>query len=211
MKRKALISAVALVAVLGGSMTAVAAGGQKNDARMGGNGPSFERGFGGQGMGAGGPQFVFAEVDTDGDGKISTEEFDAYKAAQFAKVDADGNGTVSVEELIAFDETQRVERQKFRVEAMVKARDTDGDGVLSAEELSTQPQKSPFERLDRNDDGFISEDELQAWPRMGQNGADGRMHGKHARGKGDCVMGQGQRMGQGQPVPPQPTEGADNN
>lgn len=157
MKRNAMISAVALLAVLGTTLGASAAGFGGRDGQMGGK----------MGMGRGGPAFDFAAVDADEDGKITQEELDAYKDVMFSSMDADGNGTVDATELAAHQELQQKERLQTRAEAMIKARDTDGDGVLSAEEMAAGPQRvqtetSMIARFDTDGDGALSEAELEA-------------------------------------------------
>jgi len=43
--------------------------------------------------------------------------------------------------------------------------DTDGDGKLSKSEF---PREKIFDRLDADKDGFLSKDELQNAPKLGQ-------------------------------------------
>jgi hypothetical protein len=183
MKRNTFVSALALLAVLGGSVAAFAAGGPNNPDQMGGmrGDMKMERG---QGFMPFGPEFDFATVDSDGDGKLSLAEVDAFKAARFAEVDADGNGTVDAAELLAHQEAQRMNRMQMRAEAMIQNRDTDGDGVLSAEEMGNAPRVSLFDRLDRDKDGAISQEELALMQQ--------RMQGHMQNGRsGMKVPGQG--------------------
>jgi len=66
-------------------------------------------------------------------------------------------------------------RMQARVETMIKNRDTNGDGVLSAEEMGNAPRVSLFDRLDRDDDGMISQEELALMQqRMQGHMKDGR-------------------------------------
>lgn len=173
MKRTSLISAVALIAVLG---TATA---------------SFAHG-GGKGMGArGGMMPDFATLDTDSDGKITQAEMDAHKAAKFAEIDTDSNGKISADEFAAGHEAKSeeraakmAERKTKMITKMIEKLDTDGDGEISAEEMSAMERKSMIERLDTDDDGAISEEEFEKIGKRGHGkGGEGRGHGE-GRGEG---------------------------
>jgi Ca2+-binding EF-hand superfamily protein len=65
----------------------------------------------------------FADLDADGDGVVSSEEFVAPAVERFAELDADGNGTVSSDE--------------FTVKLLERFEeiDTDDDGSLTRDEL----------------------------------------------------------------------------
>ena len=65
----------------------------------------------------------FADLDADGNGVVSQEEFVAPAMDHFTKLDTDGDGTLSSAEFTA----PLVER--------FKEIDTNGDGVLSEDEL----------------------------------------------------------------------------
>lgn len=174
MKRTSLISAVAMIAVLG-SAAASFADGKKDMERRGGMMPTFEM------------------LDADGDGLVTEAEMDAYKkaemdarkAARFAEADTDGNGSLSAEEMSAKmpgkgekdkKGEKGSERKTERLEKMISRMDTDGDGEVSAAEMDAMEKKSLFERLDTNGDGVLTADEFAA-------GAD-RGHGKGGHGKG---------------------------
>ncbi|MEL7486790.1 MAG: EF-hand domain-containing protein [Pseudomonadota bacterium] len=98
-------------------------------------------------------------LDADGDGLITAEELNARNQALLEAADTDGDGAISLEEM-------RIHREKRREEAR-KARnpDKDGDGVISFAEFQ-DASTARFERLDRNGDGVLSEDEQ---PRRGRN------------------------------------------
>lgn len=163
MKRTALWMTGALVVALGAAGVASAHG----------------KGLGDRGAGA--PRFeeMFKQADADGDGKVTQEEFAAFRAARFAAADADGDGKLSPEEMEAAREARRMER----VQGMVARLDTDGDGLLSAEELAAgAPERGPeamFGMLDADEDGALTMEEIQAGrPGFGRQGGMERM-GRH--------------------------------
>lgn len=141
-------------------------------------------GMGGMGMPM--QALDFAAVDTDADGKISAAELTAWRAAQAKAVDTDGDGLVSVEELSAMHLRAATERATERATRMMAERDTDGDGKLSASEMTVAPVPARlFERLDTDGDGAISQAELTAArDRMAEH-RGGRGHDRgHGKGRG---------------------------
>ncbi|OSQ45641.1 EF-hand domain-containing protein [Marivita geojedonensis] len=108
---------------------------------------------------------MFAELDTNGDGSVSAEEF-ANRATPFARADADGDGFLTAEEIAAMGQ----ERSAQRAERMIARFDTNEDGKISEEEMTSRRDPARmFERLDANDDGVVSADEF-ADARMGKQG-----------------------------------------
>ena len=129
---------------------------------------------------------IFAQIDTDSDGKITAAEMEAHRAARFAAADADGDGKLSADEMVA----ARDARRTARMTDMVTRMDTDGDGLLSAEELAEGANRrgpmDMLERLDTDGDGALSLEELaQARDGFGRKGGKKghRGHG-HERGEG---------------------------
>ncbi len=104
---------------------------------------------------------MIERFDTDGDGAISTEEVEAMKAAKFAEADANGDGGLTMEEIEAWHEAQREKRMQARKERMFDKRDTNGDGVISIDEFEDRGMPM-FERLDADEDGEITAEELAA-------------------------------------------------
>lgn len=108
------------------------------------------------------------KLDVNGDGEISASEMDERTAKFFEGADADGNGGVSKDEMKAFHEARRAE---FRAE---RNPDKNGDGVADLTEFVNSAQER-FDRLDKDGNGLLSEDETQ---REGRRGGD--------RGKADA-------------------------
>eukprot|EP00964_Phaeocystis_antarctica_P130381 scaffold94247_cov61-Phaeocystis_antarctica.AAC.4 len=92
---------------------------------------------------------LFAALDTDGDGRISREEFiagfdkleaelepeaEAAAAATFAAVDADKSGKLDLEELVSALAASGDAADREEVEALFKRLDVNGDGSITMEE-----------------------------------------------------------------------------
>lgn len=105
---------------------------------------------------------LFERFDTDGDGQISQAEFEAAADARFADSDTDGDGVLSAEELVAAAEGRRAERVARRVARMIERLDADDSGTLSQEELQAGRRGDLFERLDADDDGVVTREEVAA-------------------------------------------------
>lgn len=115
----------------------------------------------------------FATLDADGDGQITMEELQAQGAARFADADTDGNGSLSLEELTAAAE----ERRESRIQRMLDRLDANEDGELSQEEMQAarggDRAERMFERADANDDGTISQEEFDSAKERGRGGRNG--------------------------------------
>ena len=117
---------------------------------------------------------IMDNVDTDGDGTISTEELgalDEEHQKKLAEADSDGDGTISGDELLSSIAEHIAARGEMgppsaadMVSRIMQDADTDGDGVISAEELSAVDEKHQ-QRLalaDADGDGIITEEELSS-------------------------------------------------
>lgn len=173
-------------------------------------------------MGDDWPRFDLKNFDADGDGAVTLAEIQGKRAAEAKSLDADGDGKLSAEELVNADLARAKTFIEARVNARIAAQDTDGDGLLSAAELATP--RAPvglFERLDANNDGALSADELAAahnrMMRFGGEQMQGqRMRGERGgrRGHHDGHLAQQQGYGQMGQAPmgrPMMGQGAANN
>lgn len=97
--------------------------------------------------------------DTNGDGKVTYEEFLASSKQRFERIDADKSATISESEFSSYMEDRREQRHKERFEHM----DTNKDGNISKKEFLADRQQRAERRfgwIDRNNDGQLSDDEL---------------------------------------------------
>jgi len=126
--------------------------------------------------GQGGPGFdprrlrqALEEMDADGDGRITREEWKGREEI-FRRLDADGDGIVTREEIR--QAIGRLEGWAGRSgDALFRRADKDGDGRVSREEWPLSPEA--FDRFDRNGDGFISREEVTPrGPRAGRMAPD---------------------------------------
>lgn len=137
---------------------------------------------------------MLQRLDTDGDGLLSLQEFQAAGEARFASLDADGDGRVSAEEFAAGRrgpgraEAGRADgpRAEHRAERMQQVReqrfaslDADGDGYINRAEFDQQ-HLARFNALDANGNAVIDADERPARRGMrdGKRGDDGCARGE---------------------------------
>ena len=115
---------------------------------------------------------AFADLDADGDGQLSEEEFSSMGAAWLAEMDADGDGLLSQDELAAAIVERMTEFADRSSARMIERLDENDDGMIGVDEIGNRhdPAKA-FSRLDDDGDGSISEDEFES-----MKARDGRRH-----------------------------------
>ncbi len=80
-------------------------------------------------------------MDTDGDGRVSLDEYLAWMSYAFERMDRNGDGVLSADELPG-GRGKPVTREQHRRQLVERFRkqDADGDGYLSARELAAPPR-----------------------------------------------------------------------
>lgn len=106
----------------------------------------------------------FSAVDTNGDGKLTQEEMQAHAKARFDAADTNGDGKLSVDELAAAAQKREEERRAKKAARMLERLDANNDGALSFDEMPGQQSRADrmFARMDADGDGAISKEEMDA-------------------------------------------------
>ena len=99
---------------------------------------------------------LLESFDSNNDGKLSQAEVDQARRDRFTQFDTDTDGKLSLQEYQALwlDAMRRHMVDRFQ------ALDDDGDAAVTTEEFMA-PFGEVVRRLDRNDDGELTRDELR--------------------------------------------------
>jgi len=104
---------------------------------------------------------AFKRMDTDGNGKVTAVENAAFAETMFKQSDTNYDGQVSAAEC---DSAQAAHGNKVDPKASLRHLqivDTDRSGQISLSENAAFAQ-SEFARADKNGDGVLNEDEVEA-------------------------------------------------
>jgi Ca2+-binding EF-hand superfamily protein len=149
-----------LVAVFPAAIATAQIGGNPQDP-AGGQPPQFDQGNPGDQSGfrrmGPPPNVMFTAIDADGDGVITKAELRKAVAA-LKQLDADNDGMITLAEVSPAspwgDPAQFADR-------IIKENDKNGDGKLTADELSERMQQM-LQNADPDGDGEITRDEIMA-------------------------------------------------
>jgi Ca2+-binding EF-hand superfamily protein len=103
----------------------------------------------------GGPGF-FEAYDANGDGRLTEAEIEEVRQSRLTEFDQDGDGSLSLEEYQAL----WMDAMRERMVDRFQSHDDDGDGMVTSEEFA-EPFGRIVSRLDRNDDGEVTADEMR--------------------------------------------------
>jgi hypothetical protein len=112
---------------------------------------------------------VIEKLDADGDGAISADEAKEHPRMgdHFAEIDGDGDGKLTQAELVTFKKAHHGERghrkgpPEDHAKRVIEHLDTDGDGKVSTAEAGEKPHLAErFADIDGDGDGQLTEQEL---------------------------------------------------
>ncbi|WP_417317538.1 EF-hand domain-containing protein [Emcibacter sp.] len=116
-------------------------------------------GWTGMGSGMHAPRGAMRELlDADGDGNVTKQEVAKFHEDRLKQADKNRDGALSSAEFTVMQENIKAEMRKIHERKKFERMDANGDGKVTAEEL-TAHHAVMFNRMDRNDDGMIGPDD----------------------------------------------------
>ncbi len=116
----------------------------------------------------------FKAADENGDKKLTKAEIYQSRSKRAAEIDTNNDGTINAAEMDAAGKEMRLKRQQ----RMLGRMDTDGNGMVSADEYARTGTRM-MQHMDRNHDGIVTLEEATNPPMKGH----GKQGGKRAAGK----------------------------
>ena len=114
-------------------------------------------------MGGQTEEMLFKKMDTNGDGKVSKAEFNAFYAKRFSELDANKDGKLTLDEMNIGPQKQAGEVRNngtTHLDERFNAADANHDGGLDREEAKGMPMLSMyFDEVDANHDGKVTRQE----------------------------------------------------
>lgn len=116
-------------------------------------------------------QHMLKKLDSNGDGRISLDEYLAGATARFKAIDTQNTGSFTATQLAA--SPQALKRNQMVANFLVKRMDTAGNGYITQDEYLAQA-RTRFAKLDKKGDGKLTVDEFHAahFPRFGAQVAE---------------------------------------
>lgn len=111
------------------------------------------------GHGGGYGMRMMEAFDANQDGQVTQVEIDEVRSGRFAEFDQNNDGNLNLEEYQALWLDAMRERMVDRFQAL----DDDGDAMVTIEEF-VEPYGRMVQRLDRNEDGAITRDDMRRRP-----------------------------------------------
>lgn len=109
----------------------------------------------GGGHHGGGAIFLFEQFDANQDGRLTQAEIDQVRQSRLAEFDQNGDGSLSLDEYQAL----WLDAMRERMVDRFQAHDDDGDGMVTIEEFA-EPFDHMVSRFDQNGDGELTADEM---------------------------------------------------
>jgi hypothetical protein len=149
----------------------------------------------------------FEALDANGDGSVSTSEFLAAQIERaneaFTRMDSDGDGSLSQDEAPGQRPPGAGGRPGGQSGGGFAALDANGDGIITEKEFieaGANRQKEIFAQIDVDENGEVTEEEMQTfYQRMRE-----RFSGRGGQQGGARPGGQQPGQGGGNPRPPRP-------
>jgi Ca2+-binding EF-hand superfamily protein len=127
------------------------------------------------------PARLLGQFDANNDGYLDRSEAPERMKERFAQMDANKDGKLSREELQRFAQRGGAAPAASPGDALFRLLDANGDSKLSKEELQKAAQV--LDKLDRNKDGMLDQEELAAPSRKKKDGRPGEIITPAAKGE----------------------------